>query len=117
MIHLDELTDEEIVEAIVEHLSEDGRVNTDFIKVECHDARPVISGRVASDEDLDIVNEILTDVLEIDNFENNVWVDDTLAFESTRDDAKSEDEDEEEFEEEEEDAESDEKFEEEDEKF
>lgn len=98
---IDNLSDEEIIETISEHLTEDGRVNTDYIKIECHDTRPVISGRVASDEQIQIVDEILTDVLEVESFENNLWVDDALAFESSADEEEDEDKEEEMDEEEE----------------
>lgn len=76
-----DFSDEEMVETIVEQFKEDGRVNTDFIQVDCSKGKPILSGRVASDKDLQIIDEIMNDVLDIHIYDNTVWVDDTLAFE------------------------------------
>lgn len=77
-----DLSDEELVEMILEALEDDGRVATDFLEVESINGRPVFSGRVSTDKELQIIDEIMNDVLEIPNFENNAWVDDALEFES-----------------------------------
>lgn len=79
-MHIDDLSDDEIVDLIVEHLAEDDRVKTEFIVVEVNQGHPIIRGRVGSDEEVQVIDEILNDVLDIHDFENNVWVDDSLAF-------------------------------------
>lgn len=79
------MSEEEIIESIVEHFNEDGRVDTAYITVEFFSGRPVIAGRVSSDEELQAIDEIMKEVLEVENYENNVWVDDTLAFEGNED--------------------------------
>lgn len=96
-----DLSDEELVEMILEALEDDGRVATDFLEVESINGRPVFSGRVSTDKELQIIDEIMNDVLEIPNFENNAWVDDALEFENVDDEkGKRLDDDEEEEEEE-----------------
>lgn len=77
-----DLSDEEIVELITESLEGDGNIRVEYIKVECFQGKPVIAGRVGSEEELHTIDEILTEALEFSNYENNVWVDDTLALES-----------------------------------
>ena len=72
---------------IVESLEEDGRVKMDFLHIDCQRGKPVISGRVVNDEALHIIDEVLSDVLDIDHFENTAWVDDTLAFDGNEDEA------------------------------
>ena len=86
----EELTDEEMVEFILENLEEDGRVRTDYLDLECVNGRPILAGRVASDEELALIDEILNDVLNIHNYENTVWVDDTLAFEGGEEEEEEE---------------------------
>lgn len=109
---LSDLSDEELLEIVQLTLKEDSRVRTDFLVIECNQGHMVISGRLASDEELEALAELLTEIPELDDYENNVWVDDTLAFEGADDDDF--DDDEEELEEEEEDEDDDE-FEDEDE--
>lgn len=87
---LKDLTDEEIVEMILEQLEEDGRILTEHLRVECADGRVSIAGRVASDEEIEIVNEIFNDVLDIHEYENHLWVDDTLAFKAGDEDEEEE---------------------------
>lgn len=77
-----DLSDEETVELIMESLEGDGNIRMEYIEVECFQGRPVISGRVGSEEELHVIDEIMTDALEFSDYENNVWVDDTLALES-----------------------------------
>ncbi len=81
-----DLSDEEIVELIMESLTEDGRVTTDFLEVECINGRPIINGRVGEDEQIQVIDEIMNDVLDIHDYENTVWVDDELGFENADED-------------------------------
>jgi len=81
----DDMTDEELLETIQESLNEDPRVNTAFVELEVVKGKPIINGRVANDEQIQVIDEIMTDVLEIEKYDNNVWVDDELAFDSAED--------------------------------
>lgn len=78
----DDMTDEELSETIMESLKEDPRVDTDYIELEVVKGKPILNGRVASDDQIQAIDEIMTDVLEIEKYDNNVWVDDELAFDS-----------------------------------
>ena len=52
----DDLTGEEFIDVIKDAMKEDGRVRVDFVEFEMNKGRPVLAGRVASDEDLLIVD-------------------------------------------------------------
>lgn len=82
------LSDSEVIELILENFDEDNVINREYIEVDCQGGRPILTGRVASDEELQAIEEILNDVLEIEDCDNNVWVDDTLAFEDGNEDAE-----------------------------
>lgn len=84
------MTDEEVIEMIQEGFDDDGRIRTDFMRIECHSGRPVLSGRVGSDEELQLIDEIMGDVLEIHDFDNSVWVDDELQFDGSDEDEPAE---------------------------
>lgn len=80
------LSDEELTESIQEALDDDGRIQTDMIEIEVVNGKPYLRGRVSSDEELQVVDEIMTDVLEIEDYSNTIWVDDSLAFEGSSND-------------------------------
>lgn len=110
MSYDENMSDDAIVEMINEQLAEDGRVNLDYVSVESINGKPVLTGRVGSDEELDIIDEVLTDVLEIEKYDNNIWVDDALAFEgneAVRRKKKNRGEEDDDFEEDEESADDD----------
>lgn len=100
------LSDEELIELIVEQFEDDGRLRLDVLEIDSHRGRPVIRGRVRNDSEIQVIDEILNDVLDIHDYENTVWVDDSLAFE-TPDEESDEDPPLEEEEEEEEELEED----------
>jgi hypothetical protein len=80
---IEDLSPDELIEQVIEAIEDDGQIRSDMLSIEFIDNRLIISGRVASDEEIDIINEIISEDLEIDNFVNRVWVDDTLAFEGS----------------------------------
>lgn len=100
-----DLSDEELLEIVQENLKEDGRVRTDFLIFECNQGHLIVSGRVASDEELEALTEILLEIPEVDDYENNAWVDDALAFEGAEDEEDLDDDDLEEDEEDDDDDE------------
>lgn len=87
-MNTENMSEEEVVEAILEALDEDGRINQDYVDISCVKGLITVNGRVSSEEELQALDEILGDVLELTKYKNNVWVDDTLDF-----DAKKEDDD------------------------
>lgn len=80
-------TDEELLESILEGFEEDGRLNMNYIDVEVVDGSITISGRVTSEEELQIIDEVMKESLEIDDYNNKVWVDDSLTYDSDDDEA------------------------------
>ncbi len=76
----EKMTDEELQEFIMDGLKEDPRVDAAYLELEVVKGKPILNGRVASDEQVQILDEIMTDVLDVEKYDNNVWVDDELAF-------------------------------------
>jgi len=79
------LSDEEILENILEGYEEDGRLNMNYIDVEVADRSITLNGRVSSEEELQIIEEIMHDTLNIKDYNNKIWVDDTLTYEDHND--------------------------------
>jgi hypothetical protein len=74
------MADDEITESIQEAFEEDGRLDTDYFDIEVVNGSVTLSGRVASDDELQIVEEIL-EQLDIENYKNKIWVDENLGAE------------------------------------
>jgi hypothetical protein len=79
------MSDEEILEAVQEAYSEDARLNMNYIDIEVSDGTVTLNGRVSSDEELQIVDEVMTEVLGIDDYRSKVWVDETLGLDDADD--------------------------------
>lgn len=77
--------DNDLIEVVMEALEEDGRISMDYVDVTANNGSVTINGRVASEEQLEIVDQMLQDVLEITDFTNNLWVDDSLDFDAQAD--------------------------------
>jgi hypothetical protein len=75
------MTDDEMLENILEVIEEDGRLNMAYLDIEVVDAGVTYSGRVSSEEELQIISELMRDTFKIADFANNVWVDETLILE------------------------------------
>lgn len=84
MVDVTTMSDDEILETIQEAFEEDGRINLDYIDIEVVDGSVTMSGRVPSEDELQVVDEIF-EQLEIENYKNNVWVDENLGFDEARD--------------------------------
>src|SRR3989339_382967 len=84
-INTETMTDEEILEQIMEAFEEDGRLSLHYIDFEVVDASITVSGRVSSEEELQIIDELLGEILGLDNYKNKVWVDDSLTYEDPED--------------------------------
>lgn len=78
--------DEEILDTILEGFEEDGRLDMDYIDIEVVDSAITLSGRVSSEEEMEIVDEVMQG-LKLQDYTNNIWVDESLGF----DDADEED--------------------------
>lgn len=78
--------DEELLETILEEFEEDGRLSMTYIDIEVADGAITIDGRVTSEEELQVIDEVMIDVLEIRDYHNKVWVDDSLTYEDHNED-------------------------------
>lgn len=79
MIILEKLSDEEILEAIQEGFEDDGRLNMNYIDVEVVDKGITIAGRVSREEELQIIDDVMKESLEITDYNNKAWVDESLS--------------------------------------
>lgn len=86
MIDIQDMTDEEILEAIQEAFEEDGRLPMNYINIEVNDGSVTVAGRVSSEEETQIVDDIMKDTLKITDYQNKVWVDETLTYEDPDED-------------------------------
>jgi len=84
-MYLENMTDEEILEGILEVYEEDGRLNMNYIDIEVADRSVTINGRVTSEDELQIIDEIMRDTLGVKEYRNKVWVDETLTYEDPDD--------------------------------
>lgn len=73
------MSDEEIQDVVRESFEEDGRLNLDYIDIEVVSGSMTIGGRVSSEEELQIIRELL-DQLRYTNYKNNAWVDESLSY-------------------------------------
>lgn len=84
---LSDMSDDEILEHVLEVFEEDARLNMNYIDVEVVDGSVTVNGRVTSEEELQVVNELMRDNLRVDDYKNNVWIDETLNYEDPEDKA------------------------------
>ncbi|MCP5463578.1 MAG: BON domain-containing protein [Deltaproteobacteria bacterium] len=85
-MRIETMQDEEILEAMLEAFEEDGRLSMNYIDIEVVDGSITLSGRVSSQEELEVIDEVLED-LDIEDYKNKVWVDETLNFEDSDDES------------------------------
>lgn len=69
------MSDEEIREIVVEHLREDPSLDADWIDVLVRNGFVTLSGRVGTDAEFQIAEDLVHDVLGIDDFSNDLVVD------------------------------------------
>jgi hypothetical protein len=72
---LDDLSDGELRELVREHLAADNALDLDDLTVRVSDGRVFLEGRVGTDAERRIAEHVVTDILGIENFENNIFVD------------------------------------------
>lgn len=78
-----DMTDEEFIESLLEFFENDDGIQAEFVEAEMNNGKLMLSGRLASDEELQAIDEILTEQYELEpgEYQNEIWVDDTLVFE------------------------------------
>ena len=82
---MENMIDEEILEGILEGYEEDGRLNMHYLDVEVSERSVTINGRVTSEDELRIIDEVMREILGVQEYRNKVWVDETLTYEDTDD--------------------------------
>ncbi|HEX7118147.1 MAG TPA: BON domain-containing protein [Longimicrobiales bacterium] len=91
---LEDMDDEEIASLILEELSEYPEVDPDGIDVEVEDGFVTLTGRVGTEFELQEIEHVISDVLGIANYSNELVVDELVRVEynAGADDAVVEDE-------------------------
>lgn len=85
VMQVESMKDEDILDNILETFEDDGRLNMNYIDFEVVDRSITINGRVTSEEELQIIDEVMHDTLELGDYNNKVWVDDSLTYEADED--------------------------------
>lgn len=69
------MTDDEVRSVVVEHLRESPSVDADWIDVRVRNGYVTLSGRVGTDAEVQIAEELVHDVLGIGDYQNDLVVD------------------------------------------
>lgn len=69
------MTDSEIRDVIMEHLREHPGLDADWIEVDVKQGSVTLSGRVGTDSEINIAEAVLDDVLGIDDYSNELVID------------------------------------------
>jgi len=72
---IDDLSDDELRGLVRERLAADSALDIDDLTINVEDGRVLLDGRVGTDEERRIAEHIVTDVLGIEDYENNIFVD------------------------------------------
>lgn len=80
---LDNLDDDEIYDLILQQFEEYGDIDTDLIDIRVEDGFITLGGRVGTEHELQVVEQILTDVLGVQNYSNEVVIADLARTESS----------------------------------
>lgn len=75
MLDADGMSDDELYDAILQQFNEQPEIDTGWIDVQVKDGQVTLSGRVGSDSEIRIAENILTDVLGIRSVANELVVD------------------------------------------
>ena len=73
--NIEELDDNELRELVREQLREHAQLDIDEITVHASEGKVTLSGRVGSDSERRVAEHVLTDVLGIEDFDNDLVVD------------------------------------------
>jgi hypothetical protein len=72
---IDDLDDDELRGMVREHLAADSALDIDDLTINVEDGHVILDGRVGTDEERRIAEHIVTDVLGVEDYENNIFVD------------------------------------------
>ena len=72
---IDDLNDDELRGLVREHLAADSALDIDDLSIHVEDGHVTLEGRVGTDEERRIAEHIVSDVLGVEDYENNIFVD------------------------------------------
>ena len=72
---IDDLSDDELRGLVREHLAADSALDIDDLSINVQSGHVILDGRVGTDEERRIAEHIVTDVLGLEDYENNIFVD------------------------------------------
>jgi hypothetical protein len=72
---IDDLDDDELRGLVREHLASDSALDIYDLTINVEDGHVILDGRVGTDEERRIAEHIVTDVLGVADYENNIFVD------------------------------------------
>src|SRR5690348_14989863 len=72
---IDDLSDDELRSLVREHLAADSALDINDLSIHVKEGHVVLDGRVGTDEERRIAEHIVTDVLGLEDYENNIFVD------------------------------------------
>lgn len=78
---LDSMDDAEIAELLDEQFGDYGGLDPDLLDVQVEEGFVTLSGRVGTEEELQLVEQIVTDVLGIANYSNEIVLDELVRAE------------------------------------
>lgn len=78
---LDSLDDDEIHELLLQQIEEFGEIDADLLDITVENGFITLGGRVGTEQELQVLEQILTDVLGIMNYSNEVVIDDLVRLE------------------------------------
>jgi hypothetical protein len=72
---IDDLSDDELRGLVREHLAADSALDIDDLSIHVESGHVILEGRVGTDAERRIAEHIVTDVLGLEDYENNIFVD------------------------------------------
>lgn len=72
---IDDLSDDELRGLVREHLAADSALDINDLTINVEDGHVILDGRVGTDEERRIAEHIVTDLLGLEDYENNIFVD------------------------------------------
>src|SRR5690625_3725493 len=80
---LENLDDDQIHDLIIEELEEYGDIDVDLLEIDVLDGFVTLSGQVGTEYELQVVENVLTDILGIANYSNEIVIGGLVRFEQS----------------------------------
>lgn len=80
---LENMTDAEIRELVVQRLADDDSLETDALEVDVADGTVRVAGRVGTEDEAEAIEQIVVDAIGVTDFENELVVDELVRQESS----------------------------------